>query len=81
MYHQSSLALGIAIFTHIPSTLIHKFRYTIHIHVSFCQGVYTLQILPIASLVGQDVEKVIAMGVQLTFIVIQDRKDFSQNNI
>ena len=31
----------------------------------FCQGVYILQILPIASLVDQDYQKIIVMGVQL----------------
>ena len=39
----------------------------------FYQGVYKLQILHVhtASLVGQDYEKIIAMGVQLTYIMIQ----------
>ena len=36
------------------------------------QGVYNLQILHTASLVGQDYEKIIAVGVQLTYIKIQD---------
>ena len=38
------------------------------------QGLYTLQILHTASLVGQVKEKIIAMGVsvQLTYIMIQN---------
>ena len=42
----------------------------------FCQGVYALQILPIASLEGQNYQKIIAMGVQLIYITIltQDRQ-------
>ena len=40
----------------------------------FYQGVYDLQILHTTSLVGHDQEKTIAMGVQLTYIMIQDRE-------
>ena len=36
------------------------------------QRVYNLQILHTASLVGQDWEKIIAMGVQLEYTLIQD---------
>ena len=32
------------------------------------QGMYTLQILHMASLVGQDQEEIIAMGIQLTYM-------------
>ena len=42
------------------------------------QGVYDLQILHTASLVGQDLKKIIAMGVQLAYILIQDRKSLKK---
>ena len=76
MYHQSSLALGVAIlFTHISSTLNTQTFATPFIYTYlFCYGVYALQILPIASLVSQKYNKIIAMAVQLTYIMIQDRK-------
>ena len=38
------------------------------------QGMYILQILHTASLVGQNYEKIIVMGVQLTYIIIQDQE-------
>ena len=40
--------------------------------IFFYQGVYDLQILHTASLVGQYWEKIITMGVQLTYTTIQD---------
>ena len=38
------------------------------------QGIYTLQTMHTASPVGQDREKIVAMGVQLTYIMIQDQQ-------
>ena len=40
----------------------------------YYQGVYKLQILHKASLVRQDKKKINVMGVQMTYIIIQDRK-------
>ena len=37
------------------------------------KGVYDLQILHTASLEGQDEEKINFMGVQMTYVTIQDR--------
>ena len=43
-------------------------------YVFFYQGVHTLQILLQARLVGQDYEKIIDIGVQLTYSLIQDQQ-------
>ena len=47
----------------------------IHVHVpSLLSGVHSPDFAHTASLVGQDWEKINVMGVQLTYIIVQDRK-------